>query len=318
MPPLISIVIPLYNKKSTIARALDSIISQTISNFEIIIVDGHSTDGSYDIVHSYHDERIHFYSQNGGGASAARNQGINLASCELIAFLDADDQWNNDFLETILSLHLQYPSAGLYGTGYAVYSDNLFIHNISCEPDKSQRIFESYFKSYVREGRPIIITSSCAAPKSVLLSVGGFPENLKIGEDHELFGKIALYYDIAYNPNICSKYYIGAENNADRVDYVLEVPLENYILSSQNDNYIISYDSTELLEYLDHWKVMIGARNVYSGFKKEGRAQLHSVTSPRYHLRKFLFIIISYIPFNFSKISPNKVRNVLRRLHMSI
>jgi len=316
--PAVSVVIPLYNKEGTIARTIDSVLSQTISDFELIIAEGPSTDGSSAVVSSYHDPRIVRFTQEGHGVSAARNQAIQIASAELIAFLDADDQWNEHFLDTILSLHSHYPNAGLYGTGYAVYSDNIFIHNIVCKPAESLRIFDSYFKSYVEEGRPIIITSACAAPKSVLLKVGGFPEDLKIGEDHELFGKIALYYDIAYTPEICSKYYIGSENNADRVNHVLEVPLENYLLLSNKENYIISPESPELLEYLDHWRVMIGARNVYSGFKKEGRKQLLSVTTSKYNLRKFVFIIMSYIPLNYSLISPNTVRNVLRKLHMSI
>jgi len=318
MKPVVSVVIPLYNKESTIKRAINSVLSQTISNFELIIVDGNSTDASRSFVNSYNDSRIRIYDQIGSGVSAARNQGIHAASSKLIAFLDADDKWEPDFLETILSLQTQYPDAGLYGTAYSVYSDDFFIHNIVCKSAESQRVFESYFKSYVDEGRPIIITSACASPKSVLLKIGGFPENIKIGEDHELFSRIALHFTVAYSPRICATYYIGSENNADIIDYSIVVPLENYYASYLSIPSDPIYNPTDLIEYLDHWRIMIGARNIYSGFRLEGRKQLSSVTSSRYSRRKKIFLVLSYLPVNYSKIAPNKVRRVLRKFHMSI
>ena len=318
MKPVVSVIIPLYNKESTVTRAINSVLSQTISNFELIIVDGHSTDASRSFVNSYNDLRIRLYDQVGNGVSAARNQGIHAASGELIAFLDADDTWESDFLETILSLQTQYPEAGLYGTGYSVYSDDIFIHNIVCRPEESQRVFESYFKSYVEEGRPIIITSACASPKSVLLGIGGFPENMNIGEDHELFSRIALHFNVAYSPKICATYFIGSENNADMINTSIVVPLENYYASYSSTPSDPNYNPTDLIEYLDNWRIMIGARNIYSGFRFEGRKQLFSVTSSRYNRRKNLFLLLSYLPVNYSKIAPNKVRRVLRKFHMSI
>jgi len=314
--PAVSIVIPLYNKEGTIARAIDSVLSQTISDFELIIAEGPSTDGSSAIVSSYHDPRIVRFTQEGHGVSAARNQAIHMASAELIAFLDADDQWMPDFLETVLHLYSVFPDAGMYGTAYSVFSNEKFVHDIIQDATVGERMLSSYFREYVSVGHPIIITSAFAAPKVVLEEVGGYPESLRIGEDHELFGKIALRYPVAYSPKVCSRYNLGSENNADVVDFLLEIPLENYLKNASTDT--LSVQTKDMNEYMDYWRVKMGGRNIYSGFRKEGRKQVFAVKSSRYLLLKEFFLLISYVPINLSRISPGTVRKMLRLVKMSI
>jgi len=314
--PAVSVVIPLYNKEGTIARTIDSVLSQTISDFELIIAEGPSTDGSSAVVSSYHDPRIVRFTQEGHGVSAARNQAIHIASAELIAFLDADDQWMPDFLETVFHLHSLFPSAGMYGTGYSVFSEGKQVRNIQREPELGDRIFPSYFIEYVFAGHPIIITSAFAAPKHVLEAVGGYPEHLRVGEDHELFGKIALQYSVAYSPKICSRYNLGSENNADIVDFLLEVPLQTYLDHISMEE--IRLNTVGLAEYLDHWKIRTGGRNIYSGFRKEGRIQIRSANTSKYWMLKTVFLLLSYVPFNLSMISSSTVRKILRMVNLSI
>ena len=93
MPTLISVIIPLYNAEKFIARALDSLLIQNYTNFEIIIINDGSTDNSLIICNTYKeaDFRIHIYSQDNAGVGAARNYGLHVATGELIFFLDADD-----------------------------------------------------------------------------------------------------------------------------------------------------------------------------------------------------------------------------------
>jgi hypothetical protein len=100
----ISIVIPLYNKARYVKRALDSIESQTFSDFEVIVVDDGSTDDGAALVSSYPDQRVRLITQSNAGPGAARNAGIAQAQGELIAFLDADDEWLPTYLEESVRL----------------------------------------------------------------------------------------------------------------------------------------------------------------------------------------------------------------------
>ena len=248
----ISIVIPLYNKASTIQHTISSVLSQTIQDFELIIVDGNSTDGSFEIASQINDSRLILFKQLGKGISTARNQGVEKAQADIVAFLDADDTWEPNFLETILSLSQKYPNAGMYGTAFAVCRNNNPLRTVVLDTDDGGALI-SYFSDFTEAGHPIIITSAFAVRKSAFLAVGGYSETLRVGEDHDLFGKLALQYPIAYSPKVCSCYNLASENNTDTVDYVLEVPLERYL--NEQNLWEIAEEKTGFSEYLNHWRI---------------------------------------------------------------
>ncbi|MBK8060984.1 MAG: glycosyltransferase family 2 protein [Gemmatimonadetes bacterium] len=97
--PQVSVVVPLYNKEPYVRRALDSIAAQSFADFEVVIVDDGSQDGSAAIAAGYPDSRFRMIRQANAGPGAARNRGIAEAKGEWIAFLDADDEWLPDYLE---------------------------------------------------------------------------------------------------------------------------------------------------------------------------------------------------------------------------
>ena len=109
---MISVVIPLYNKERYIERAVYSVLSQTFQQFEIVIVNDGSTDGSVSVIERMNNPLIRLIHQKNGGVSAARNRGIEEARFEYIAFLDADDEWKENHLEVIAGLVL-YPGKHL-------------------------------------------------------------------------------------------------------------------------------------------------------------------------------------------------------------
>ncbi len=119
-PIYFSVIIPLYNKDKYIKRTLDSVLKQTFTNFEIIIVDDGSTDNSCEIVESISDPRIRWIRQENGGPSKARNRGIKEAKGQFIAFLDADDQWLPEKLEKQYGLHSKNPEVVWSCSGYKV------------------------------------------------------------------------------------------------------------------------------------------------------------------------------------------------------
>src|ERR1017187_2762295 len=94
----VSVIVPLYNKSTWIDRCLDSILGQTFTHFEIVVVDDGSTDDGPAKVAARGDERIRLIRQANAGPGAARNRGVSEARGELIAMLDADDAWDSDYL----------------------------------------------------------------------------------------------------------------------------------------------------------------------------------------------------------------------------
>jgi glycosyltransferase involved in cell wall biosynthesis len=210
--PIVSVVICLYNKVKEVGRAIDSVIAQSISEFELIIVDGGSTDGSLDVVTSYNDPRIRLIHQKSKGAAAGRNEGILVTKTDFITFLDADDTWFPDFLFTILSLREEYPDAGAYGTsGYICINGHYQVANHYGVPES---LWEGYVPSYFYSmalGDPLVSVSAVGIPKAVFEKIGVF-NICRWFEDVELFGRIAYYYPIAYSTYIGSVYYLSSSN----------------------------------------------------------------------------------------------------------
>ena len=100
----VSIVIPLYNKGFIIHKTIKSVLEQTFTDFEVVIVNDGSTDSSFEIVSQFSDKRIKLFQQENKGAASARNVGIEKATSNLIAFLDADDFWYPNHLEELVKL----------------------------------------------------------------------------------------------------------------------------------------------------------------------------------------------------------------------
>lgn len=116
--PLVSVVVPLYNKASYVTRALESIAAQTISDFETIVVDDGSTDGSGDVVAGVSDSRFRLIRQTNAGPGAARNRGLREAQAPYVAFLDADDRWLPNFLAENVSILERNPAAAAVCGGW--------------------------------------------------------------------------------------------------------------------------------------------------------------------------------------------------------
>ncbi len=293
--PAVSVVIPLYNKGPYIARALNSVLAQTFQDFEVIVVDDGSTDDGAEVVRGFDDPRIRLIQQENQGVSAARNRGIEAARAEMIAFLDADDEWMAEFLETIVRLRTLYPDAGLYGTAYEVHLPGSIVQRVYIT-NEGDRVLSSYFGALVNFGSNIFNSSSFAAPREILTSVGGYPLGVKWSEDVTLWGKVALLYPVAYSPKICSIYHQYTANNSTGIVEYLENPFLQYLSSIPGDELLRRNDVEYLREYCDLCRLTTVTHNIYSGHGARARQELLSVRSPRYTWKKYKLQMISYIP----------------------
>jgi glycosyltransferase involved in cell wall biosynthesis len=209
--PRISVVIPLYNKKPHIDRALNSVLAQTNPPQEIVVIDDGSTDGGGEIVKTFTDPRIRLIRQENCGCGVARNRGVQLATGELIAFLDADDAWKPGYLTSILNLRNKFPQAGAYATAYDVVDRDGSMKNREFKVlshDQQFGLIENFFLAGFCYP---VLASALTVPKSIVEEVEGFSA-CHIGQDIDFVLKVALRYPIAWTREPLVTYYRNVVN----------------------------------------------------------------------------------------------------------
>jgi glycosyltransferase involved in cell wall biosynthesis len=213
MQPFFSIIIPLFNKELSIESTLNSVFNQTFNDFEVIVINDGSTDKSEEKVKANYSRKLNLINTENKGISKARNLGIRISKGKFIAFLDADDYWFSDHLESLYQLHQNFSSAGLLATNYSIfYSDKKTIQpNFDGIPsEKWSGIILDFFKSSMKYR--LAWTSAVAVKKEVLDSIGIFDENITVGEDNDLWIRIALKYSIAFDNKVTVYYCMNSEN----------------------------------------------------------------------------------------------------------
>lgn len=223
---MISIVIPLYNKAQSIESTIRCIQAQTYQDFEIVVVDGWSKDGSLEIIQrlAKDDPRIRVLMQvNKHGVTPARNESIEAAKSERIAFIDADDYWEPAYLETLVKLMDDYPEAGIWGLSLGAMVGNKKYHYPPQEP-----IFRGLLKNPWVVGCPYS-TSAVGISKKAFEKVGGFDNRIIYGEDLDLWFRLMLEFPCAYEDRVLSYYRVDAENRACNHVFPLKIHLPYYI-----------------------------------------------------------------------------------------
>lgn len=198
--PVFSIAMPLYNKAAYVGKAVASIVNQTFTDWELVVVDDGSTDESADIVRRFEDMRIKIIRQPNAGVGVARNRGVAEGMAPYICFLDADDWWEPTFLEEMSRLVDKYPDAGIYGTSYYIVKNGVpRIAPIGVDKAFSEGVI-NYCQTYSRTLCMPLWTGAVCMPRVVFDEMGGFPTNIKLGEDFSLWVQVALKYKVVlYN-----------------------------------------------------------------------------------------------------------------------
>ncbi|MDY0103770.1 MAG: glycosyltransferase family 2 protein [Lentimicrobium sp.] len=205
-----SIVIPLFNKGKSISSTINSVLNQTYSDFELILVNDGSTDNSVNIVESCDDKRIRLIHQENKGVSAARNRGIQEAKNEWIAFLDADDQWDNTYLEKMQQLIIDFPQASFLGCQFAQKErDNVRLVN---GVHQVRGYIENYFQFAIIA--PLVHSSAVIVKKSCFDVVGIFNSKFSRGEDLDMWNRLAKNFTLAFEPTLLSYYIQDSDNRA--------------------------------------------------------------------------------------------------------
>lgn len=192
--PLVSAVVPTYNRENEVCRAVDSILGQTYKNIEIIVIDDGSTDGSQSRLRKYGD-RIRFVRQTNAGPSAARNHGIRLSRGELVAFLDSDDIWLPKKIERQVSIMQRAGDTVpccLCNASFR-FTDGREIKSFDMaqlRPPYLDGIWENVSELLLT--RFALFNQAVAVRREVLERIGGFDEALWCLEDYDLALRLSL------------------------------------------------------------------------------------------------------------------------------
>ncbi len=299
---LISVVIPLFNKGAHIRRAITSVLDQTHTDFELLIVDDGSTDDGAATAASFTDPRVRLIRQNNRGVSAARNRGIDEARGELIAFLDADDRWDPRLLESLTGLYRDFPDGGIYAAGYyLVEKDGKIleadIRGLSREFQRGP--VDDYFKMIALGNNPAW-TSAVAVPRAILIAAGRFNEQTRIYEDLELWSRIALNHPVVFTRERLAWYQKDADNRIcnNIVPGADDLPFRDELISEAAQKNLPASTQGYIRRFLDKYTLLNAFKSLVSGARLPARHMAQSVSSNDFatRLRKYQILMMSYLP----------------------
>ena len=302
--PKISVVIPLYNKEKSIASTLQTVLNQTFTDYEIVIVNDGSTDNSVTEVEKVQDDRIRLIHQQNAGVSAARNRGIEEAKGELIAFLYADDEWKPEYLATQYHLFQKYPECSVFACNYEFRDVSgkvtpTLIHKLPFVGEDG--ILSNYFE-VASCSHPPICSISVMVKKQVMQAIGGFPVGVKSGEDLLTWARLAYKYKIAFSRRVCACYILPDKlGNQSRDSHIKDIKQVPDFIGGEIDSFYKRSSGKlkkDIREYLSFWYKMRASINLSLDYRYP--ALLCSCRSLYYNpcnWKVYLFYILVIMPY---------------------
>ncbi len=211
--PTISVIVPVYNGEKTILETIQSIQAQTFSDFELIIINDGSTDGTLDVISTVNDPRLKVFSYENGGLPVARNRGIRRSRGEFITFIDADDLWKPDKLQLQLAALQKKPEAGV------AYSWTAFIDENSKFLFAWQPLYwegnvypQLLIRNFISSGSNIMVK------RKYIEAAGEFDPSLKSVEDWDYYLRLAALCPFVLVPKYQILYRRSSQSMTSKVD----------------------------------------------------------------------------------------------------
>jgi glycosyltransferase involved in cell wall biosynthesis len=267
----------------------------------VIVVDDGSTDNGAEIVRRFDDSRIRLIRQENRGVSAARNQGIDKAVSDFIAFLDADDEWMPKHLETIFRLIEKFPEAGMFTTAWKRYYPlgEIKWANYQGIPNPPwEGILPDYFKSAGFGDSPVN-ASGVVIPRKIFQDLGGFNEGHWYGEDTDLFGRIALQYPIAFSWEFGAIIHEDALNRAcdRRIPLDYQEPFIKTARTALMKGEVPHDLKTSLNEFICSIQILRAIRNVRAGHSDTAKNILKQCKTKWHFYDKMKWSLLAKLPY---------------------
>lgn len=271
MDILISVLIPVYNKKKSLRRTVDSVLNQTYTDFELLVIDDGSTDGSMEVLRDIQDNRLRCFRKENTGVSDTRNFGMRKAQGKVVAFLDGDDLWTPLYLERLHDMIVRSPDCGLYmQNSMDIPVSQVGTIKSNAEQKEIQRYenWEHYF------GYRHFKTSALSVNREHALSLGGFDSTLTIGEDLDLWFRTLLSAPVCFLDEIhvfILKYEADYHSRLVPLDYTKHF---SYKLITQPELYLSLKDNIDVRKVMN--KVIFFAWLCFTKDKNEVAVRLLS------------------------------------------
>lgn len=312
MSKCISVIIPLYNKVSDVGRSLRSVIRQTYVNFELIVINDGSTDRGPEIVREVDDPRIRLIDQQNAGVSVARNRGVQEAKSDLVAFLDADDEWQPDFLETIMRLHANHPECAVFATNYFFRDVNGTLRQPIYRGGMPSGHWEGVLNNYFEiasQSDPPLWSSAIAVKKEALKAIGGFPVGVTSGEDLLTWARLAVSNSIAYCSRPLATFWLRTADN-ERPTRVPEEPDTVGCELKKLPSLLRKNKKTELQHYIGWWHKNRASMFLRLGLKEKAKQEVHHMLHySRKSPRLLLYLLLAFSPTTLTQL-------LLRGIHV--
>jgi glycosyltransferase involved in cell wall biosynthesis len=213
--PLISVILPAFNAESSILETVASVRGQTFRDLEILVIDDGSTDGTATVLAGVRDDRLRLLSFENGGLSVARNRGIEHSQGEYLAFIDADDLWTPEKLESQLEALRRTPDAGIaYSWTTFIDDDGRFL--FAKEPLRFEGdVYADLLREcFIASGSNVLITRRCVN------SVGPFDVTLRSAEDWEYWLRVAARWPFVVVPRYQVLYRLSTRSMSSEVETI--------------------------------------------------------------------------------------------------
>ena len=267
---MISVVIPLYNKEKSITATLLSVINQTYTDWECIIVNDGSTDNSLEVVKNIvdkfkiYDSRFKIVDQSNAGVSAARNAGVLASQGDYVAFLDGDDLWESKYLEEAVRLIEDYPNAAIYGLGLGKIIGDKHYPAPDFVPDGFRGVVSNLWENH--NTMLAWTSSSTICPRKLAIKTLA-NEHLTHGEDLDQWLRLMLQGDAVFYNKTLAFYVQDAENRA----MYYKPPINKHIVSIINQYDEARTDNAAFRKAFDTQMIYFLYEYMFTPYKSEAQ-----------------------------------------------